>query len=85
MIQLVDENVVVVTEHASLAATLRILKNRGLRRVPVVHPETRELHGILALDDVLQLLSAELSTAAEVVRRQFPADLSGGNQLPGGA
>ncbi len=85
VIQLVDDSPVVVTEEASVAATIRILRTRGLRRVPVVHPETGELRGVLAVDDVLQLLSAELAAVAEVVRQQFPADLSGTHALPGGA
>lgn len=82
---LVDGEVVAVTERASIAVVLRIMKKEGLRRLPVVDAGTGELRGIATVDDVLQLLSAELAMGAEAVRKQFPADLDGAHGLASGS
>jgi Mg/Co/Ni transporter MgtE len=45
------------------------MRARGVRRVPVVSNQC-ELVGVLAQDDILGLLSEELSLLARVTRRE---------------
>jgi CBS domain-containing protein len=82
---LIGGDVASVTERASVTVVIRIMRKHGLRRLPVVDVESGELRGIVALDDLLQLLASELSATAEAVRKQFPADLSGAHGLSSGA
>jgi len=48
----------------------RIMRDRGLRRLPVVD-ETRHLLGIMTLDDVLGLLGKETENLAEAVHTEL--------------
>jgi CBS domain-containing protein len=48
----------------------RIMRNRGVRRLPVVD-ENRHLLGIVSLDDVLGLLGEGVSDLAEVVHLEL--------------
>lgn len=56
-------------EHDDVYETLQIMRARGVRRVPVVDAEGA-LAGILALDDVLEVLAEELDAAVKVVARE---------------
>jgi CBS domain-containing protein len=67
-------------EDAPLVNALRRMRADGVRRLPVVDGEG-SLVGIIAADDVLQLVASELCDVAGVVRAQFPADLAGGHAL----
>lgn len=51
----------------SLDRTLFTLRERGVRRLPIVDEEGR-VAGLVSLDDVLVLLSAELDQTAAAVR-----------------
>jgi signal-transduction protein with cAMP-binding, CBS, and nucleotidyltransferase domain len=53
----------------SIFETAQRMRARGVRRVPVIEP-TGELAGILALDDILELLSEELSLLTRVTARE---------------
>ncbi len=48
----------------------RIMRARGLRRLPVVD-EHRHLLGIVTLDDVLRLLGTEIANLAEAVQLEI--------------
>jgi signal-transduction protein with cAMP-binding, CBS, and nucleotidyltransferase domain len=50
------------------------MRARGVRRVPVIN-EKCELTGILALDDILELLSEELSLLARLTSREAEQEL----------
>lgn len=69
-----------IRESAPLTLALRRMRSDAVRRLPVVDGEGC-LVGIIAADDVVQLLASEFSDLAEVVRAQFPADLEGGHAL----
>ncbi len=56
----------VLEEQTSLFEALEEVKNKGVRRYPVVDYEGN-LVGIFTLDDVLQLLGLEMSAVARVV------------------
>lgn len=58
-----------VSEHDSILETAQRMRARGVRRVPVIDDKC-ELVGILALDDILGLLSEELSLLARVTSRE---------------
>lgn len=53
----------------SIFETAQRMRARGVRRVPVIEA-TGELAGILALDDILELLSEELSLLTRVTSRE---------------
>ncbi len=59
----------VADEGDQLSDALEAMRLKGIRRVPVVD-SGRNLVGVLALDDVLQLLSSELGMVAEIVGSQ---------------
>lgn len=59
----------VANESDDLPQLLDAMRELGVRRVPVVDAR-RSLVGVLSLDDVLQLLSTQLGTIADVVANQ---------------
>lgn len=59
----------VADEKDELSDTLDAMRAQGVRRVPVVDAR-RSLVGILALDDVLQLVSSQLGVLADIVGDQ---------------
>jgi len=58
-----------ISEQESVFDTAQRMRARGVRRVPVISG-TGELIGILALDDMLELLSEELSLLAKLTSRE---------------
>ena len=58
-----------VTEDESVFDTAQRMRARGVRRVPVITP-AGDLAGIIALDDILQLLSEELSLLSRLTQRE---------------
>ncbi len=56
-------------EQDDVYETLQVMRARGVRRVPVVGADGT-LAGILALDDVLEILAEELDAAVKVVARE---------------
>jgi CBS domain-containing protein len=53
----------------SMTEALKRMRIHGIRRLPVVGPEG-ELVGILAADDVLEVMSDELATVASLAARE---------------
>jgi CBS domain-containing protein len=66
---LVVSRLVTAREEDGVPETLRAMRVAGVRRVPVVDDDER-LIGILALDDVLELLAEQMVDAAHLVGRQ---------------
>jgi len=58
-----------VTEDESVFDSAQRMRSRGVRRAPVVN-STGSLVGILALDDILEMLSEELSLLARLTSRE---------------
>jgi CBS domain-containing protein len=58
-----------IDEDAGVFEAVEAMCERGVRRLPVVGSEGR-LVGILALDDLLRMLSTELAGLAAVVQRE---------------
>ncbi|CAE6514258.1 MAG TPA: CBS domain-containing protein [Nitrosomonas nitrosa] len=58
-----------VKEETGVFETIQYMRNKSVRRLPVVDKEGR-LIGIIALDDLLTLLSEELDALAKLVARE---------------
>ena len=58
-----------VNEKETVFDTAQRMRARGVRRVPVIK-DSGELAGILALDDILELLSEELTLLARLTSRE---------------
>lgn len=61
----------VLEEELGLFEALEIMKDKGVRRFPVVDPHGN-LSGFFTLDDVLYLLGLELSAVARIVDQASP-------------
>ncbi|MCO6435244.1 CBS domain-containing protein [Nitrosomonas nitrosa] len=59
----------IVKEETGVFETIQYMRNKSVRRLPVVDKEGR-LIGIIALDDLLTLLSEELDALAKLVARE---------------
>ena len=58
-----------VNEKETVFDTAQRMRARGVRRVPVIR-DNGELSGILALDDILEMLSEELTLLARLTSRE---------------
>lgn len=58
-----------VKEETGIFETIQYMRNKSVRRLPVVDKEGR-LIGIIALDDLLTLLSEELDALAKLVAHE---------------
>ena len=63
---LMTKDVVKVREEDSLLDVLAAMRRKGVRRVPVTGPQD-VLVGILALDDILAVLSLQMQAVAQAV------------------
>ncbi len=57
---------VTVLENADVWETLELMRRKGVRRIPVINV-AGALEGIVAVDDLLELLAEELTLLARVV------------------
>jgi CBS domain-containing protein len=58
-----------VREQDSIAEVLRLMRERGVRRVPVVTP-SGALAGIVTIDDVLDIVAEELGDIVRTIGRE---------------
>jgi len=63
-------DLLVARESDGLWETLKRMRARAVRRVPVVDDQHGRLVGIIAVDDVLELLTDELSALARIPFRE---------------
>jgi len=66
---IMDQSLVTITEDAGLQDAVEAMRAKGVRRLPVVGREG-ELVGIVSIDDVLEVLSNELSDVTRVFARE---------------
>jgi CBS domain-containing protein len=66
---LMKRNLVTALESESLHAALKTMQSAGIRRLPVVGMDG-VLKGIVTLDDIIELLSEELTDLAKLVIRE---------------
>jgi CBS domain-containing protein len=58
-----------VQEQEGVFETIRLMRTKGIRRIPVVNQEGG-LVGIVSADDILDLLAEEMTELAKVVPRE---------------
>lgn len=69
VLDLVSAELVTAREEEELLDSLERMRSKGIRRLPVVNARGG-LEGILTMDDVLELLSEELSDVVTLIVRQ---------------
>ena len=58
-----------VLETEGVFETIRLMRTKGIRRIPVVNQEGG-LEGIVSADDILDLLAEEMAELAKVAPRE---------------
>lgn len=71
-----------VSESENIMEVAQRMRHRGVRRVPVVTETTGELLGIIAMDDILRLLSEELSLLSAITSREAEQELAKRTKSP---
>lgn len=61
---------VTVPEDTKLVDAIKIMRGKGVRRLPVVN-ENNELQGILSVDDILELVVEQLSDVVGLITREI--------------
>jgi len=70
-----ERELVVGRESDSVLQTLEIMRFKGVRRLPTVDGEG-QLVGIVTVDDILEVLSEELSELSRIVAREQAREAS---------
>lgn len=68
-------NVLTVREDSSLEFALREMRRFGVRRAPVVRANG-DLVGVIAVDDIVQHLAAQLTRLADLIRLEQETELN---------
>jgi len=63
--EVMSSELIVAREHEGIWDTMQQMRGKGVRRIPVVNKEGG-LEGILAVDDLVELLAEELTLLAKV-------------------
>ncbi|MDX1823173.1 MAG: CBS domain-containing protein [Thiohalomonadales bacterium] len=61
--------VVTVTEKTTLIDTIKLMRDKGVRRIPVVN-EKGGLEGLLSVDDILELLAEQLTNIVSLIGKE---------------
>src|SRR5215510_3577274 len=69
-------NPTMVNINYDLLDAVRLMRNRGVRRLPVVD-EHRHLLGIITMDDLLTVFSTEVASLAGAVQKEFGLEAAG--------
>jgi signal-transduction protein with cAMP-binding, CBS, and nucleotidyltransferase domain len=67
--EIMSAELAMVGEEKGIFETIQYMRDQGVRRLPVVGQEG-QLIGILALDDLLELISEELSELSHLVKNE---------------
>ncbi|MDH3975662.1 MAG: CBS domain-containing protein [Deltaproteobacteria bacterium] len=62
-------DLITIRESDGISEALKLMKGHGIRRLPVMGDEG-ELVGILAVDDLLELLAEELADVSQLIIRE---------------
>lgn len=65
----ISEQLVAVREQESIADALRVMRTRGVRRLPVL-THSGALAGIVTIDDILELVAEELDDFVKIIGRE---------------
>ena len=61
---------VTVTEDTKLIDTIKLMRDKGVRRIPVVSQQG-ELEGLLSVDDILELLAEQLTDIVDLINKEL--------------
>lgn len=61
---------VTVTEDTKLIDTIKLMRDKGVRRIPVVNQQG-ELEGLLSVDDILELLAEQLTDIVDLINKEL--------------
>jgi CBS domain-containing protein len=61
---------VTVTEDTKLIDTIKLMRDKGVRRIPVVNQQG-ELQGLLTVDDILELLAEQLTDIVDLINKEL--------------
>jgi CBS domain-containing protein len=65
---IMSQQLISVQEKEGVIETIRLMRTHGIRRIPVINEEGG-LVGIISVDDMLDLLAAELTELAKIAPR----------------
>ncbi len=74
--KIMTANPTMVNVNYDLQDAVRLMRNRGVRRLPIVD-EHRHLLGIITMDDLLTAFSAEVGDLAGAVQKEFGLEAAG--------
>jgi CBS domain-containing protein len=74
--KIMTANPTMVNVNYDLLDAVRLMHSRGVRRLPVVD-EHRHLLGIITMDDLLTVFSAEVANLAGAVQKEFGLEAAG--------
>lgn len=60
---------ITVTENATLIDTVKLMRQHGIRRIPVVN-DSGILEGLLSVDDLLELLAEQLNDIVALISKE---------------
>ena len=60
---------VTVTESTTLIDTIKLMRQKGVRRIPVVN-DAGNLEGLLSVDDLLELLAEQLTDIVALISKE---------------
>lgn len=66
---IMTKELLTVDEDYGITETIRYMREKGVRRVPVL-TRLGAIYGIVTLDDLLELLTGELADLARLIRRE---------------
>jgi CBS domain-containing protein len=64
-----SDQLVTVTDDASLSETVDVMRTHGIRRLPVID-RTGNLQGIITVDDILELMAEQVQKLAVLVKTE---------------
>ena len=73
---IMSDNLVTARESDGLLETIKVMRAKGIRRLPVVNDDN-ELAGILSVDDLIDLLSEQIVDLARLISREQDREKSG--------
>lgn len=64
-----NASLLLADEHDSVVSTLKRMRHKGLRHIPVINP-CRALIGILSIDDILDRLAEQLNDIGYIIAQE---------------
>ena len=66
---IMSNSLVTARENDSVLDTIKIMRAKGIRRLPVINDDN-ELSGILSVDDLIDLMSEQIADLAKLIARE---------------